>query len=91
MSATTSSASARAALLTDIERQLAHYATGRYSASYAMRWLERGAIPSPNPLPASGERANAAAMGKIADILKTMEYGPSPEAADAVRGVAQGP
>ncbi|HXT08399.1 MAG TPA: aldehyde dehydrogenase family protein [Roseiarcus sp.] len=25
-------------------------------------------------------------MGKITDILKTMEYGPSPEASDAVRG-----
>ncbi|MDE3176196.1 MAG: aldehyde dehydrogenase family protein [Pseudomonadota bacterium] len=25
-------------------------------------------------------------MGKISDILKTMEYGPAPEAADAVRG-----
>ncbi len=24
-------------------------------------------------------------MGKITDILKTMEYGPSPEASDAVR------
>ena len=29
-------------------------------------------------------------MGKIADILKTMDYGPAPEASDAVRGWLDG-
>src|SRR5277367_6801865 len=33
-----------------------------------------------------GPARQAEDMGKITDILKTMEYGPSPEASDAVRG-----
>ena len=52
-------------LLTDIERQLDHYATGAIPPPIATRWRE-------------------APMGVIKDILRTMDYGPSPESGEHV-------
>jgi hypothetical protein len=55
----TSSAFGASSLLTDIERQLEHFVTGRYAAAH--------------------RHADALMPMPVAEIFKTMDYGPAPE------------